>query len=319
LKVTIRDNEQGLDMKKSRAAIISCAVTGAVHTPSMSDALPITPDEIAAEGIAAWEAGAAVLHLHARDPRTGAPTPDPAVFEQFLPRITGETDAIINITTGGSTAMTIEERLEAPMKIRPEMASLNMGSMNFVFSAAARRSGDWKYSWEKDYLLGSEGRIFSNTFQQIEYTLRELGEGRGTRFEFECYDVGHLYTLAHFRDRGLVPAPMLVQCIFGVLGGIGADAENFSHMVATADRLFGDDYMLSAFAAGKNQMSFVTQSALVGGHVRVGLEDSLYLERGRMAASNAEQVAKAVRILSELGREPASPAEARKLLSLPAA
>lgn len=304
-------------MKKSTVAIISCAVTGAVHTPSMSEALPVTPDEIADQAVAAWEAGASLLHLHARDPETGAPTPDPAVFEQFLPRITADTDAIVNITTGGSTAMTVEERLEAPMKIGPEMASLNMGSMNFVFSAAARRPREWKHAWERDYILGSEDRIFSNTFRQIEYTLRELGEGRGTRFEFECYDVGHLYTLAHFRDRGLVPAPMLVQCIFGVLGGIGADPENLTHMVSTADRLFGEDYLLSAFAAGKHQMPFATQSALVGGHVRVGLEDSLYLERGRMATSNAEQVAKAVRILRELGREPATPAQARELLGLP--
>ena len=296
--------------------IISCAVTGSIHTPSMSDALPVTPEEIAQQSIDAHRAGAAILHLHARDPRTGRPSPDPAVFGRFLPKITAETDAIINITTGGSAEMSVEDRLAAARTHVPELASLNMGSMNFVFAGAADRVRSWRHDWEGPYVRGSTGRIFANTFDQIERTLRELGDGLGIRFEFECYDVGHLYTLAHFLDRGLVRPPLLVQTIFGVLGGIGADLDNFRHMAMIAERLFGADHQLSCFAAGRHQMAFATAAALAGGHVRVGLEDSLYLERGRLAKSNAKQVEKVVRILRELGRDIATPDEARALLGL---
>ena len=301
-------------MLLSEQTIISCALTGSVHTPTMSPHLPVTPRQIIDQGLEAVEAGAAVLHLHARDPETGRPTASAAVFDQFVPELRAS-GAVINITTGGSTRMTWEERLEAARHLSPELASLNMGSMNFVFSGPAHREREWKFDWERDYLLGSEDIVFANTFAQIERTLRVLG-GTGTRFEFECYDVGHLYTLAHFLDRGLVQTPLLVQCILGVLGGIGADPDNLSHMHATAEKLFGDQYYLSAFAAGRHQTAFITQSALLGGHVRVGLEDNLYLERGRLAASNAEQVRKAARILDELGRPAATPDQARSLLKL---
>ena len=303
-------------MTSSPKTIISCAVTGSIHTPSMSAALPVTPDEIAQQAVDAHRAGAAILHLHARDPRTGRPSGDPALFGEFLPKITAETDAVINITTGGSTDMAIEDRLAAARAHAPELASLNMGSMNFVFAGAADRVTEWRHDWEEPYVRGSSNRIFANTFDQIERTLRELGDGLGVRFEFECYDVGHLYTLAHFADRGLVQPPLLVQTIFGVLGGIGADLDNFRHMATIADRLFGADHQLSCFAAGRHQMRFATAAGVAGAHVRVGLEDSLYLERGRLATSNAEQVEKVVRILREVGRDIATPAEARALLDL---
>jgi uncharacterized protein (DUF849 family) len=302
-------------MRKSPDTIISCALTGAVHTPTMSEALPYTPEQIIRQGTGAVAAGAAVLHVHARDPETGRPTPDPAVYAEFLPAL-ADTGAVINITTGGSTRMTLDDRLAAALRFRPELASLNMGSMNFVFSGPAARHREWKFDWEYEYLVGSEDVIFSNTFRQITRTLTELGQAYGTRFEFECYDLGHLYTLAHFLDRGLIETPMLIQCIFGVLGGMGSDQENVSHMVAIADKLFGDDYYLSAFAAGRYQADFITAAALHGGHVRVGLEDSLYLRRGELARSNADQVAKAARLLTELGREIATPEQARDMLKL---
>ncbi|NEA41149.1 3-keto-5-aminohexanoate cleavage protein [Streptomyces sp. SID11385] len=303
-------------MKRTNKIIISCAVTGSAHTPSMSPHLPVTPEEIAAQSVAAVRAGAAVVHLHARDPRTGQPTPDPEVFLRFLPHIKAETDAVVNITTGGSVNMTLDDRLAAARRARPELASLNMGSMNFGLHPAAEVARDWKHDWEQEYLRASEGAIFANTFAQIATTLRELGEGQGTRFEYECYDVGHLYNLAHMADRGLAKPPFLIQSIFGILGGIGADPDNLQHMVTIADKLFGDDYYLSAFAAGRHQMPFATQSALLGGHVRVGLEDSLYIGRGELATSNAQQVEKAVRIVRELGREVATPDEARRMLGL---
>ena len=303
-------------MRRSGKTFVTCAVTGSIHTPTMSDHLPLTPEDIAAQAVEAAEAGAAILHLHARDPQDGRPSADPEVFAQFLPEIHEQTDAVINITTGGSVTMTVQERLAAALRFEPELASLNMGSMNFVFSGGARKFTSFKHDWEKDYLLGSEERIFANTFSQIEYTLKELGEDRGTRFEFECYDVGHLYSLAHFVDRGLVKGPFLVQAIFGVLGGIGADHDNLTHMVTVADRLFGDDYHLSAFAAGRHQMGFVTHSALLGGHVRVGLEDSLYIGPGEQAKSNAQQVRKVVDILQSLGHQIASPDDVRDLLGL---
>jgi uncharacterized protein (DUF849 family) len=296
--------------------IISCAVTGSVHTPAMSPYLPLTPDDIAQQAIDAAHAGAAILHLHARDPGDGRPTPDPAVFDQFVPRIAAATDAVINITTGGSTRMTLEERLAYPLQARPEMCSLNMGSMNFSIHPAARKIERWRHDWEKPYVEGMEDLIFRNTFRDIKRILKLLGEDCGTRFEFECYDVGHLYNLAHFVDEGLVKGPLFIQGIFGILGGIGPDPENLMHMKTTADRLFGRDYRFSVLGAGRHQMPLLTMAAVLGGNVRVGLEDSLYLGRGQLARSCAEQVAKIRRIVEELSLEIATPAEARAMLGL---
>jgi uncharacterized protein (DUF849 family) len=300
----------------ARKVIITCAVTGSIHTPTMSEYLPITPDEIAKESIAAWEAGASIIHLHARDPKDGRPTPNPDVFMQFLPRIKQNTDAVINITTGGGHGMTLQERLAAPLKASPEMTSLNMGSMNFGLYPMLDRYKTFKYEWEQKHLENSRDFIFRNTFKDIEYVLKELGEGHGTRFEFECYDVGHLYTLAHFLDRKLVKPPLFVQTIFGILGGIGADPENLMHMRRIADKLFGDDYQWSVLAAGRHQMPFVSMAALNGGNVRVGLEDSLYLGKGQMAKSNADQVRKIRHIIETLSMEVATAAEARQILQL---
>ncbi|MBG6118485.1 uncharacterized protein (DUF849 family) [Sphingobium sp. JAI105] len=295
--------------------IISCAITGAVHTPTMSDALPITPEQIVEQSIEAAEAGASILHLHARVPETGEPTGDPDIFARFLPVIRQRSDAVINITTGGSPAMTVEERLRAGTRFSPEMCSLNMGSMNFAFFPAATRYPTWKHSWERDYISGSEDLIFKNTFKDIAYILQTLGD-QGVKFEHECYDVSHLYNLAHFLDRGLVKPPFFIQMIFGVLGGIGPDLDNLIFMKQTADRLFGKTFQWSVLAAGRHQMTFATQAALLGGNVRVGLEDSLFIERGKLAASNAEQVTKLVRIIGEMGHEPATPTEAREMLGL---
>ena len=302
--------------KPARKVIISCAVTGAIHTPTMSDALPYRPEDIAREAIAAAEAGAAILHLHARDPETGAPTPDPAVFMRFLPVIKQATDAVVNITTGGGLTMTVEQRLEAPLLAKPEMCSLNMGSMNFGLFPLADRYKDWKFPWEQGYLRNTDDFIFRNTFRDIARIVELLGDAHGTKFEHECYDVGHLYNLAHFVDRKIVKPPFFVQIIFGILGGIGADMRNLMFMKETADRLFGEDYRWSVLAAGRHQMSFATQAAMMGGNVRVGLEDSLYIGPGELARSNAEQVAKIRRIIGELGLEAATPAEAREMLAL---
>jgi uncharacterized protein (DUF849 family) len=299
-----------------KKVIISCALTGSIHTPTMSDALPVTPDEIVEQGVGAAEAGAAILHLHARDPRTGQPTPDPAVFMQFLPRLKQSTNAVLNITTGGSLNMTVQERLAAPLLAKPEMCSLNMGSMNFGIFPLADRYKDWKHDWEEPYLRSTDDFIFRNTFRDIAYILEHLGEGCGTRFEFECYDVGHLYNLAHFLDRGLVKTPLFIQTIFGILGGIGAEERNLVFMRETADRLFGKDYEWSVLAAGRHQIPFTTMAAVMGGNVRVGLEDSLYLAKGRLARNSAEQVAKIRRILEELSLEVATPEEARAMLDL---
>lgn len=296
--------------------IITCAVTGGIHTPTMSDHLPVTPDEIAAEAIAAAEAGAAILHLHARDPIDGRPTPDPAVFMQFLPRIKQATDAVLNITTGGGLNMSVEERLAAPLKIAPEMCSLNMGSMNFALYPLAQRYDHWKHAWEKPYLEGTKDFIFRNTFSDIERIYRLLGEGHGTKFEHECYDVSHLYNLAHCLDQGWFKPPVFLQFIFGILGGIGADPENLMFMKRTADKLFGSDYQWSVLAAGRHQMPFATQGAMLGGNVRVGLEDSLFIGRGKLAESNAQQVRKIRTLVEELGYEIATPDEARALLHL---
>ena len=299
-----------------KKVVISCAITGSAHTPTMSPALPVTPEEIADQSIAAAQAGAAIIHLHARVPETGQPTGDPDVYARFLQPIQGATNAVINITTGGSAQMTVAERLKAALRFRPEMCSLNMGTINFAFFNAARRVTEWKYDWEEAYIRNSDDYIFRNTFRDIAYILESMGE-HGTKFEHECYDVGHLYNLAHFVDRGLVKPPFFVQHIFGILGGIGADLDNLFVMKQTADRLFGaGDYQWSVLAAGRSQMPFITQAALLGGNIRVGLEDSLFIEPGRLAASNAEQVAKAVRILAEMGLEPATPAEARSMLGL---
>jgi uncharacterized protein (DUF849 family) len=282
----------------------------------MSDALPFTPDEIVNQSIAAAEAGAAILHLHARDPKDGRPTPDPAVFMQFLPRIKQRTDAVINITTGGGLNMNVEERIAAPLKVAPEMCSLNMGSMNFALYPLAKRYSNWKYDWEEPYLSSTKDFIFRNTFGDIERIYKLLGEGHGTKFEHECYDVGHLYNLAHCLNEGWFKPPIFLQLIFGVLGGIGADPDNLMFMKRTADKLFGTDYRWSVLAAGRQQMLLATQAAMMGGNVRVGLEDSLFIGRGKLATSNAEQVVKIRKIIEELGYEIASPAEARATLGL---
>lgn len=303
-------------MSKSKKVIVTCAITGAVHTPTMSDYLPITPAQIIKESLAAAEAGASILHLHARRPSDGRPTADPAVFAEFLPEIRKATNAVINITSGGSTSMTLEERLAAPLKFKPEMASLNMGSMNFATHLLASKYESWKYDWEKEYLEATEDTIFRNTFRDIRLILKNLGEGCGTKFEFECYDVGHLYNLAHFVDAGLVKPPFFIQTVFGVLGGIGAEQRNIVFMRETADRLFGDDYEWSVLGAGKHQMPLLTAAALMGSNVRVGLEDSLYLNKGELATSNADQVRKIRRILDEFGLEVATPDEVRDRLKL---
>ena len=296
--------------------IISCAITGSAHTPTMSDALPVTPEQIVEQSVAAAQAGAAILHLHARVPEDGRPTGDPQVYECFLPLIKQRTDAVINVTTGGAATMPVEERLAAAARFKPELCSLNMGSINFAFFPAAKRIDKWKYDWEKDYVVNSDDYIFRNTFRDIEKILLTMADA-GTKFEHECYDLGHLYNLAHFVDRGLVQPPFFVQMIFGILGGVGADLENLFVMKETADRLFGrSTYQWSVLAAGRHQMPFLTQAALLGGHVRVGLEDSLFIERGVLAASNAQQVSKIVRILKEMGHEPATSSEAREMLGL---
>ncbi len=300
----------------SRKVIITCAVTGSIHTPTMSPHLPLTPDEIAEQSVAAAEAGASIIHLHARDPIDGRPTPDPEVFKRFLPRIKQQCDAVINITTGGGQGMSVDERIAAAMHAKPEMSSLNMGSINFGLYPMLNRYPDFKHDWEKPFLECSRDAIFRNTFGDIERILKELGEGCGTRFEFECYDVGHLYNLAHFLDRGLVKPPLFVQTIFGILGGIGPDQENVMHMRRIANKLFGSDYQWSILAAGRHQMPFCTYAATMGANVRVGLEDSLYLGKGELAPSNAAQVAKIRRILEELSLEIATPDEAREMLDL---
>ena len=302
-------------MARRGKVIVSCAVTGSIHVPTMSEYLPITPEEIAGGAIGAAQAGAAIVHLHARDPASGRPTPDPEVFAQFLPKIRHGCDAVINITTGGGQGMSLEERSAAARVFKPELCSMNMRSMNFGLFPILDRVAEFKHDWERDYLEGSRDLIFRNTFKDIERLVTELG-ANGTRFEFECYDVGHLYNLAHFVDRKLVRPPLLVQTVFGILGGIGPEAENLMHMKATADRLFGDDYYWSVLGAGRHQTSLVTMAAILGGSVRVGLEDSIYLAKGELAKSNADQVAKIRRILAELSLEIASPHEAREMLGL---
>ncbi|MCV0352062.1 MAG: 3-keto-5-aminohexanoate cleavage protein [Nitratireductor sp.] len=306
----------GMKKKPNRKVVVTCAVTGSVHTPSMSPHLPITPDQIASEAIAAAEAGASILHLHARDPEDGRPSADPALFMQFLPRIKQSTDAVVNISTGGSSLMKLEDRIAAALRAEPEMCSLNMGSMNFGLFPALEKKTDWQHEWEPQLLEATRSSIFQNTFADMENILTRLGQGCGTRFEFECYDVGHLYSLAYFRDRGLVSGHLFIQFVFGVLGGIGPDPENLTHMKRIADKLFGDDYSFSVLAAGRHQMPMITMSAAMGGNVRVGLEDSLYNGRGELARSNADQVKRIRTVLEALSLEIASPAEARVLLGL---
>lgn len=300
-------------MKNTDKVIITCAVTGSIHTPTMSPHLPITADEIASDAIAAAEAGAAMLHLHARNPANGQPSQDPELFAAFLPRIKQSTDAILNITTGGGLGMSLDDRLAPAKRFRPEVCSMNMGSVNFNISGAGAKISEWKHEWEKPYLDMTKDFILSNTFAQIERAMTELS-GQGTRFEFECYDIAHLYNLAHFVDRKIIEPPFFIQGVFGILGGIGPDPENVMHMKSTADRLFGDNFLFSLLAAGKHQMRLTTLSALLGGSVRVGLEDSLYAGKGQLATSNAEQVSKIRRILEELSLTVATPDEARAMM-----
>ena len=300
---------------QSGKVIITCAVTGAIHTPSMSRYLPVTPDEITEQAVAAAEAGAAILHLHARDPDTGRPDQSPEGFARFLPRIKQGTDAVINITTGGSPYMSVKERAAPAATYQPEVASLNMGSMNFGLYPMLKRFKEFKFDWERTHLEGSRDLVFRNSFQDIEYVL-ETCYGNGTRFEFECYDISHLYNLAHFADRGLVKAPFFVQSVFGLLGGIGPHPEDVLHMKRTADRLFGADYRWSVLGAGASQFRIAAQAAALGGNVRVGLEDSLWAGPGELATSNAVQVKKVRQIIEGLSLTVASPDEAREILSL---
>jgi len=299
------------------SVIITCAITGAAHTPSMSPHLPVTPQEIAEHTIAAAKAGASIIHLHARDPRDGRPTGDPAVFRQFLQRIKGETDAVVNISTGGGgPTMPVPERAQAAKALKPEMASLNMGSINLNISEMAQRDRVWKYDWEKKFLESTKGLVFRNTFEDIEWIIQEVGVAGGTRFEFECYDISHLYTVAFFLERGLIKPPLFIQSVFGLRGAIGAHPEDLMHMKRTADRLFGNAYRWSVLAAGQHQMRIATIASLMGSNVRVGLEDSLYIGKGELASSNAQQVAKIRHIVEELGMQIATPAEARSMLDL---
>ena len=300
----------------AKSVIITCAATGGIHTPTMSPHLPITPSEIATASIEAAEAGASIIHLHARHPETGKPDPRPETFMQFLPIIKQATDAVVNVSTGGGLGMTIEERLAAATAASPEMASLNMGSMNFGIFPMLEKYDTWKHDWEPEFLAMTRDFIFPNTFKTIEYALKNLGEEHGTRFEFECYDLGHLYNLAWFVDKGLVKPPFFIQMIYGILGGAGADLDNLMHMHTIAQKLFGDDYEWSVLGAGRHQMPFCTQAAMLGGNVRVGLEDSLYIGKGELATSNAQQVERIRTIIENLGLQVATPGEARERLGL---
>ena len=302
-------------MATKRKVIITCAPTGAIHTPSMSPYLPVTPQEIGDAALAAAREGAAILHLHPRDPNDGRPTQDPAVFQQFLPRIKAETDAVINITTGGSPHMTVEERLKPAHHFKPEVASLNMGSMNFGLYPMLDRFKELKHDWERQHLANSRDLIFKNTFKDIEYILTSCG-ANGTRFEYECYDISHLYNLAHFVDRGLAKPPFFVQSVFGLLGGIGPHPEDLMHMRRTADRLFGSDYVWSILGAGRNQIPLATLGVAQGSNARVGLEDSLWIEAGKLAESSAAQVVKIRQVIEGLSLDIATPDEARALLGL---
>jgi 3,5-dioxohexanoate:acetyl-CoA acetone transferase len=296
-------------------AIITCAITGAIHTPSMSSHLPITPEQIAESAVGAAGAGASIVHLHARDPRDGRPTQDPDRFRAFLPQIAAASDVVVNLTTGGSQTMTVQERLQPALQLQPEVASLNMGTMNFGLYEMLPRYTEWRYEWEPAYLAGSEAGFFKNTLKDIADILRLCG-GHGTRFELECYDIGHLYTAAHFLDRQLLKPPLLIQSVFGIRGGIGTHPEDVAYMKRVADRLFQGEYQWSVVGAGRHQMSICRQAAELGGHVRVGLEDSLWIGKGQLASSNAQQVSKVRAMLNELGIDAATPDEARDILHL---
>ncbi len=301
----------------AKPVIITCAPTGGVHTPSMSPHLPVTPSEIATASIEAAEAGASILHLHARNPETGKPDPRPEIFKQFLQIIKQSSDAVVNISTGGGLGMSIDERLAAAMDAKPEMASMNMGSMNFGLFPMLQKYKEFEHDWEEPFLEMTKDFIFPNTFKTIEYALKNLGEEHGTRFEFECYDLGHLYNVKWFFDQGLIKPPFFIQMVFGILGGAGADLDNLMHMHKIADRLFGaENYEWSVLAAGRNQMPFATQSAMLGGNLRVGLEDSLFIEKGVLATSNAQQVTRIRSIIENLGLSVATPDEARERLAL---
>src|SRR5216684_679320 len=303
-------------MATKNKVIITCAITGSIHTPSMSPHLPITPEQIAESAIGAAEAGAAIVHLHARNPQTGRPDQSPEAFMKFVPRIKQRTNVVINLTSGGAPTMRVEERVMPAATLKPEVASLNMGSMNFALFPMLGRYKEFKHDWEQPYLEGTRDLIFRNTFKDIEYVLRTCQDNE-TRFEFECYDIGHLYSLAHFLERGLVKPPLFVQSVFGILGGIGTHPEDVMHMRRTADRLLGrENYRWSVLGAGRNQMSIAAMAAAMGGNVRVGLEDSLWIGPGKLAESNAQQVTKARQIIEGLGLEIASPDEAREILSL---
>ena len=296
--------------------IISCAVTGSIHTPSMSPYLPWKPADIARQSIEAARAGATILHLHARDPDDGRPSSDVAHFAQFLPRIAAECDAVINLSTGGSAIMSLEDRIQAALRFCPEMCSLNMGTMNFALYPMAEKPRDWLFDWEEPFLRGTDDLVFKNTPRDIAQIVRLMGQERGARFEFECYDISHLYMLHHFVDRGMVQAPIFIQFVFGVLGGMGPDPDTLDHLIALADKLFGDDYMFSVLAAGRYQIPMATRAAELGGHVRVGLEDNLMISRGVLARSNAEQVTQIREIVEGMGRRVATPSEARDMLGL---
>lgn len=296
--------------------ILSCAITGSIHTPSMSPHLPITGADIAASAIGAAKAGAAILHLHARDPANGRPSSDPAHWAGFLPVIAKGCNGIVNMTTGGSAVMSLDQRLAAPLRFQPEMCSLNMGTMNFALYPMAARIKEWKHDWERPFLEGSDDLVFKNTPRDIAHVLTEMGSKRGARFEFECYDISHLTMLRHFVDRGLVQAPIFIQFVFGVLGGMAPEPDTLVLLKRTADRLFGDSYQFSVLAAGRMQIPMATISAAMGGHVRVGLEDNLYLAKGVLAKTNAEQVDQIRGIVEALGREIATPDQARAMLGL---
>ncbi|WP_439521270.1 3-keto-5-aminohexanoate cleavage protein [Marivita sp.] len=296
--------------------IITCAVTGSIHTPSMSPYLPYTPEDIAAQAICAARAGAAILHLHARDPENGRPSGDPKHYGAFLPKIAAECDAVINLTTGGSAVMTLEDRLRAPLRFAPEMCSLNMGTMNFALYPMAEKPRQWHFDWEEPFLKESDDLVFKNTPRDIAGVLQQMGEERDARFEFECYDIGHLYMLRHFVDRGLVRKPIFIQFVFGVLGGMGPDPETLDHLIALADKLLGRDYMFSVLAAGRHQIPMATHAARRGGHVRVGLEDNLFITKGQLATNNAEQVDQVRTLLEEMGHDIATPDDARAMLGL---
>lgn len=302
-------------MARQQKTIITCAVTGAIHTPTMSDALPYTYDQIAQQAIEAAEAGASILHLHARNPDNGAPSVNPDDFTPFLPRIKQATDAVVNISTGGSLTLSIQDRIKPAATFSAEMCSMNMGSMNFSFHPLAKRYDEWKFDWEEDYVANSNGNIFRNTFADIEEAAKTLAP-HDIKFEHECYDVGHLYNLKFCMDIGLFKAPIFIQFVMGILGGIGADIDNLVFMKKTADKLFGDDYRWSILAAGASQIPMATTASQMGGNVRVGLEDSLFIQRGKLAESNAQQVSKIRRIVEELGNQVATPDEARDILDL---